>query len=1391
MNYHLKKRINLLQTPPIPRKRIISNLILSLVFTCFLSPCFSQGHPATDDEFAGPFSSWINVKTQYGAVGDGITDETAALQAAFNAIGNLNSTASVVYLPAGTYRITGTLTMNSKMDIAIIGADPATTKIIWAGAAGGTMMQIDGTAYSRFNRINWDGNSIAGIAIDQSWNGSTGYFDTGNEFADNIFGNVGIGIRGGYLGHGFAETAIMRCTFSYNTVAGISLGNFNALDAWVWHSIFDHCKVGITNDNTTSSAGNFKVYNSIFRNSTTSDIVIGNTGEFSFRDNTSTNSQMFLKASLKNYPANITLQSNIIIDPIASTAIDIRDQGPVVLIDNIIRSRSGATSPVIFHATSTSSELFSMGNTFTVANAIYTNGRSIVYDNAVVSAGSLNGLAEQSLPGPQPNLNRQVFEVPPGSDAAAIQLIINQAALLAGTRPIVHFPHGKFNITSTLIIPAGADMQLVGDGDGANLCTWLWWTGSTSGPVIKIEGPSKVTLRDFSIYGNNIATNILMENVDQTGARVFMHQVEVHYNQSNLFVNGLDKAHVLAYNSRFSASSVKSINVVGGPLAAAGSSRTIIYGGLAWENNLSHEVSNGANLLVRDVWYESLHDGPYLNLSGSGTFTLDGSHVTSPRASLIPQMSLSGFTGKATVLNSYMQDTVAINGNGSGTQFLGLGVVFSDNTSVILPGSTSYINNTASPAGDVRSFNSRSYNNPDLAIPRSGSFAVNDTGQPDSLFIATMINSARNVHAQVLNSLPNGVSDIRLYRVWSYYGAQGMEIKAAASLPPDYFRTVAAGNWNNTSTWESSADNITWYAATLTPDYIANTITIGHNVNVTANITIDQATINSGDTLFVDPNIVLTVNDGTGPDITINNGGNITLKSTASGSAIIGNSSGTVSGDVTVERFISSAYARSAWRLLTAPLRSATGINGTVFSNWQNAGINTPGIGTNVTGPAYNGSNGIDASSPAASMKWFDGTNLQPLTTTNTPATTPLFTTATSAANNSFFIFIRGDRNMTSGTSGTTTLSATGNLQTGDQTFTTNTVANGYTLIGNPYPSPVDLDLYRQNNSTSNIKSTYYYWDPYLSGTYGYGGYVTVSYDGTGSSYTIVPAGADHTRFLQGGQAMFVQTNNAASGTTAVIFKETQKSTNNINTIFRTPSGQIESLEINLNIVSSGTPVLADGIIAKFDNSYSEDVDNHDANKFYNTGESIAFIRNHTSLSVERRPEVKTGEILYLNLANLKADRNYEFEFTPEFNAPSLNAYLQDNYLKTTTPIGMNATSTISFTVNSDVASAGGNRFSIVFAKPGVVQLNKQGISVFPNPVTNGIINLQINNAPKGIYTVRLLNGQGQVVIKKKIDHKLGVTDILHVNKEMKGAYYVEVIKADNSAKYSEKILLK
>lgn len=86
--------------------------------------------------------AFINVKT-YGATGDGTTDDTAAIQAAINAV---PSTGGTVLLPAGTYRVTSMLTID-------------TDNTVLSGVGAASVLQAPNTAL--------------GINIIQIGNGST------------------------------------------------------------------------------------------------------------------------------------------------------------------------------------------------------------------------------------------------------------------------------------------------------------------------------------------------------------------------------------------------------------------------------------------------------------------------------------------------------------------------------------------------------------------------------------------------------------------------------------------------------------------------------------------------------------------------------------------------------------------------------------------------------------------------------------------------------------------------------------------------------------------------------------------------------------------------------------------------------------------------------------------------------------------------------------------------------------------------------------------------------------------------------------------------------------------------------------------------------------------
>ena len=912
-------------------------------------------------------------------------------------------------------------------------------------------------------------------------------------------------------------------------------------------------------------------------------------------------------------------------------------------------------------------------------------------------------------------------------------------------------------------------MQIVGDGHGDLHPTWLWWTGGSTGPVVNVAGPSKVTFRDISINGNNLVTNIVMSNIDQLNSRVYMHELEGNLNPNGILANGLDNTQVILYNSRISQSTGKAFNIIGGPLAATGNpqlGKTIFYGGLAWENNLSYQVTNGGNLLARDVWYESSNNGPYLNITGKATVSVECSSVASPRGTVLPQVSITNFSGKAALINNWFQDRVAISGNGSETKVLGLGTVFGDNTLPVGPATNTYIENTTSPAGDIRSFNTRCYNDPNSVSPKYGSFQVNNTGTVDSTFIASLLQQLRNVHAQVLTSLPNGVTDVRFYRVWLYKGLTGIDLAGNANaVTTDYFRSASSGNWNAAATWESSADNATWQAATYTPNINSNTITIrsGHSVTVNADVTTDQTTVNPGGTLLVNGCTLTVMNNG------------LTIKSDATGNGRIGNSSGAITGNVKVERYIPANTAR-AWRLLSIPTTTAQSINA-AWQNGQAPGIaGSAGVGTLIT--SNNGNTSFDFQTTGNSMlNYAAGSNTW---------TGVANTTMGIATDNGYMLFIRGDRTATPANNlkTPTTLSTTGGLKQGNYPVTSIQVTAGqFGTIGNPYASQID---FRNVTKTAGIDNTFYVWDPKLTGSYGVGGYQTLTYNGT--NYIITPGGGSYgtsgsvMNTIESGQAFLVHS--TATGT--ISFTEGTKS-NGSNNVFRTTSTPARSLITNLYESGAIGDELADGTMTLFDNNYSNAIDASDARKLSNFGVNIGTVRDAITLAVEKRMPVNQDDIIFFTVNNLK-QQTYHLEFIAnEAAAPGLTIYLVDKYLHSELTINSAGVTMVNFSVNAEPASSAADRFSIVFKRSTLV--SEPAIVVYPNPVSNGILKLHFKNVPGGAYQLKLVNNLGQTVIRKQLDHTEGNSIENIAVKGVSGTYLLQVSSPDNSIRTLKVIL--
>jgi hypothetical protein len=71
-------------------------------------------------------------------------------------------------------------------------------------------------------------------------------------------------------------------------------------------------------------------------------------------------------------------------------------------------------------------------------------------------------------------------------------------------------------------------------------------------------------------------------------------------------------------------------------------------------------------------------------------------------------------------------------------------------------------------------------------------------------------------------------------------------------------------------------------------------------------------------------------------------------------------------------------------------------------------------------------------------------------------------------------------------------------------------------------------------------------------------------------------------------------------------------------------------------------------------------------------------------------------------------------------------------------------------------------------------------ISVYPNPISDGFIRLQMSNQRAGVYRIKLTNSIGQVIIVSKIIHSENIsTETIRVPRLATGIYHLEVIKPD------------
>ncbi|HMO60804.1 MAG TPA: T9SS type A sorting domain-containing protein [Ferruginibacter sp.] len=464
-----------------------------------------------------------------------------------------------------------------------------------------------------------------------------------------------------------------------------------------------------------------------------------------------------------------------------------------------------------------------------------------------------------------------------------------------------------------------------------------------------------------------------------------------------------------------------------------------------------------------------------------------------------------------------------------------------------------------------------------------------------------------------------------------------------------------------------------------------------------------------------------------------------------------------IHGKAIVERYFPN---RRAWRLVTSPLTATTSI----FESWQNKGIYTPGLHTSITGPNPTGpgGNGLDPSplNNASMKKWNTATQaLENIVNTKQPLSPG---NNGSADNTGYFLFVRGDRdynNFYLPNSNNTTLRSNGKLQVGTQTFTAAATAGGYTLIGNPFASPVDFNKINR----TNLVKRFYIWDPLLNEL---GAYVMLDDLDNDGVFTKSILASSQTQHIQSSQAFFVET--LSNGSAGISFAENSKSDGNNNKLFRPGAGSgthnsTQSLRIVLHLDNGGAnSIPADGVLLEYNDQYSKGIDRDDALKYANINETLAILKDNYPLTAERSPMPTENDTIFLRLQRT-SKRAYLLEFNPSgITDITLTAWLEDNYLKTSVPVSLTQNSSIPFLVDGNSASAAVNRFRVVFKKLVVLPDNNIAISAVQQqqqvhinwmmPDETGITKYTVEKSTDGIHfttlTTLLATGLEQYLAK-------------------------------------------
>lgn len=493
--------------------------------------------------------------------------------------------------------------------------------------------------------------------------------------------------------------------------------------------------------------------------------------------------------------------------------------------------------------------------------------------------------------------------------------------------------------------------------------------------------------------------------------------------------------------------------------------------------------------------------------------------------------------------------------------------------------------------------------------------------------------------------------------------------------------------------------------------------------NLLTDLTLGQGTnINLSSSSKMDIFGALTVTSGT-----LSSNGAIVLKSTGSSTARIANSAGTISGNITSERYIPTG----GWHF------TGTTLSGQTLSNW-NDDVWTQGSmpGARLYNPGY----------LTSSIFGYDDSNDDAIPYSN--QTTKGWIVPTTSDITQY----KGYRIFTNG----------GEILDNTGTYNMNPPAinlsysgvgsySGWNLVMNPHLSAVNTSGFTWG---AGVQQVVVIWNPNTQ---------TYQYSGTLGSLTGVTLNNSITP-IASGQAFFVK----CTSLSTLTIPQTAKATVS-GSFFRVSTEEPTQNALEIRIKNSNSEF--DATLLQFVEGSSADYEpNLDASKFMNPNLNIYTVTSNDKLAINATPPADETEIVKLGFSTtVPGVHKFVFDGINLVNGYS-KIYLKDNYNNTIKEV----TTVDNLYFESEVGTFN-DRFEIVFANVlSEVEnyIKNSSVQVYPNPVINSDLTITLSEVSDNVSVI-MSDILGRVVSERNYKS----TDRLTISKpQTSGQYFIKVV---------------